>query len=277
MDNDEFGEALQRTLSNLRIGNFGDTVKEYNNSLTTLVESKSPKVTRKVKIVENAPWFDAEYRELRKERRRAEKRYKRTGDQDDLNSFKELRKKTTLQAKEKRQQYYITQIKEADNKPKKLFNVVKTLMNAHKVSILPTSTSDTQLANDFLTYFKEKIAKIRKAFPPHKANSPPPDLGIQHMFSTFEPATEEEIREIVKSFGVNCSPEDPIPIGILKDHTDTLIPYWLELVNLSLSTGSMESIKSAVIGLLLKEATDVVDAKVYKHFRKLGSMPLIRH
>ena len=74
VDNDEFGEALQHTLSNLRIGNFGDTVKEYNNSLTTLVESKSPKVTRKVKIVENAPWFDAEYRELRKERRRAEKR-----------------------------------------------------------------------------------------------------------------------------------------------------------------------------------------------------------
>ena len=65
--NDEFGRALQDVLTNLHIGNFGETVKEYNDSLSALVDNEAPKVTRKVKIVENAPWFDAEYKELRKE------------------------------------------------------------------------------------------------------------------------------------------------------------------------------------------------------------------
>ena len=131
-------------------------------------------------------------------------------------------------------------------------------MDVQKVSALPSSTSDTQLANDFQSYFKEKIAKIRESFPtPVYTTSTP--IGNQLLFCTFEPATEEEIREIVKTYGVSCSPEDPIPIEILREHIDTLIPFWLELVNLSLRTGSMDCLKSAVIGPLLKEADDVVD------------------
>ena len=272
VNNDEFGKALQDVLTNLHIGNFGETVKEYNDSLSTLVDNEAPKVTRKVKIVENAPWFDAEYKELRKERRRAEKKFKRTGIEADHEDFKELRKRTTWCAKEKRKQHYISQIKKADNKPKMLFNVVKTLMNAQRVTMLPTATSDKQLANDFQLYFKEKIAKIRESFPPPETHIENPASQNQPMFSIFEPATEDEIRGIVKSYGVSCSPEDPIPGVILQDHIDTLIPYWLELVNLSLSTGSMDCLKSAVIGPLLKEADEIVDVEVYKNFRPVSNL-----
>ena len=273
VNNNEFRECLLNTLSNIHIGNnFGEAVSEYNSNLSALVENIAPKITKTVKIVNNAPWFDTEYKTLRRERRRAEKKFKRTLDEDDKNAFKELRKGTTAVAKEKKQQYYINQIRNANNKPKMLFNVVNTLMDAENSSVLPTSTSDTKLANDFQTYFKEKILKIRESFPPPEPTSTPLLPGNIHDFSTFEIATEDEIRKIVQSYGVSCSPEDPIPIKILIENIDILIPYWLELVNLSLSTGSIDCLKSAVIGPLLKEADDVVDADIFKNFRPVSNL-----
>ena len=68
-----------------------------------------------------------------------------------------------------------------------------------------------------------------------------------HVLSTLEAATEEEIRLVISTRGINCSPEDPVPIALLKNNLDTFIPIWLELVNLSLRQGSMECLKNAVV------------------------------
>ena len=76
----------------------------------------------------------------------------------------------------------------------------------------------------------------------------------------------------MKEYGISCSPEDPIPIRILSDHVETLVPLWLELVNLSLSTGSMDCAKSAVTGSQLKEADGVVDVEVFKNFRPVSNL-----
>ena len=54
-------------------------VKGYNTILSELVDAVAPTKTRKVKLVPEAPWFDAEYAEQRKIRRKAEKKYRKTG------------------------------------------------------------------------------------------------------------------------------------------------------------------------------------------------------
>ena len=74
------------------------------------------------------------------------------------------------------------------------------------------------------------------------------------------------------SFGVKSSPEDPIPAKVLNDNIDILLPYWLILVNLSLSTGSMECLKSSVVGPLLKEADELVDTDEYKNYRPVSNL-----
>ena len=203
-----------------------------------------PEVTKQIKIVTSAPWFNSEYADLRKQRRKAEKKYKRTGDPNDRDAFHELRKKTTVLARETKEQFYIKKIQEATNKPKELFKVINTLTDKEKVSILPKANSDSELANDFLHYFKNKISKIRESFSDNTSKSPKGHLpeNIKYL-CTLEEATEDEIRSIVKSFGVKSSPEDPIPAKVLIDNIDLLLPYWLILVNLSLSTGSMECLK----------------------------------
>ena len=269
----EFKERLSAALESVNIGeNFGEAVTEYNGCLEAVVQELSPSVTKKVKIVDNARWFDSEYKNLRRERRKAERKSKKSKNQEDIDTFKELRKKTTLMAKEKKQQHYITEIENAKNKPKMLFKVVQSLMDTERKNALPTSTSDKKLANDFQQYFKDKIVKIRETFPQQETTHTHSLSGNIKEFSTFELATEEEIRTIVKKYGVSCSPEDPIPTKLLNEHVETLIPYWLELVNLSLSTGSMDCVKSSAVVTLLKEADEALDPEIFKNFRPVSNL-----
>ena len=79
----------------------------------------------------------------------------------------------------------------------------------------------------------------------------------------------------MKSFGIKCSPEDPIPADVLAENIDIFVPYWVVLVNLSLSTGSMDCLKSAVIAPLLKEADDLVDTEIYKNYRPVSNLIFI--
>ena len=71
---------------------------------------------------------------------------------------------------------------------------------------------------------------------------------------------------------MSCSPEDPVPVKLLNEHLDTFIPYWVELVNLSLTTGSMDCLTSAVIIPLLKEADGIVDTELYPNFRPISNL-----
>ena len=81
---------------------FGENMKMYNTVLGDLVEEKAPLQKLSVKVVSSAPWFDKEYRELRRQRRKAEKTYKKTKSPDDKEIFTRLRKQTTQLAHNKK-------------------------------------------------------------------------------------------------------------------------------------------------------------------------------
>ena len=109
-----------------------------------------------------------------------------------------------------------------------LFKVVNTLMDREQVTVLPTANSDTLLDNNFQLYFKDKILKIRKSFISMDITSTETLPESIQRFNTFELATEDEIRAIVRSFGVSCLPEDPLPAKLMTAHIDVLLPYCLD-------------------------------------------------
>ena len=49
---------------------FGDNMRRYNTVMGELVDMEAPLKNRSIKEVPSAPWFDGEYRELRKQRRK---------------------------------------------------------------------------------------------------------------------------------------------------------------------------------------------------------------
>ena len=85
---------------------FGDDMRRYNTVMGELVDMEAPLKSRSIKEVPSAPWFDGEYRELRKQRRKAEKKFKQSQTAADKENFIELRKQTTLLTHKKKCKHY---------------------------------------------------------------------------------------------------------------------------------------------------------------------------
>ena len=98
---------------------------------------------------------------------------------------------------------------------------------------------------------------------------------ILHPEHNFELATIEELQDIVTKFGIKCSAVDPIPAKLLSSIVDICLPVWLEIVNLSLSTGNMDCLKSAVITPILKQMDDMVDIEIYKNYRPVSNLTFV--
>ena len=62
--------------------------------MSSLVDSHAPVKTKTIKIPK-APWFDVEYKNLRKKRRKAEKKYRKSFSEQDKQVYIDLRKQTT--------------------------------------------------------------------------------------------------------------------------------------------------------------------------------------
>ena len=166
-----------------------------------------------------------------------EKRYHRTGKEEDKDEFKRLRSESTKLAKVKKINLIRKKIEEGSSKA--LYQVVNNLTDNEKERVLPTAKTDEDLANKFLQYFQQKIEKIRSKFTSQgeekEANLNP---NIQQL-SSFRPTTEEELRKIISEHGIKCSPDEPLPPEVLTTNIDTFLPFWVEIVNLSLQVGKM--------------------------------------
>ena len=276
VNKEAFKNELMDALATIPMNNdLGTVVTDYNNKMSKLMNEHAPQITREVKIVPTAPWFDAEYKETRKQRRKAEKKYKITRNQADRDAFTSLRKQTTQMAKSKKKQHFIEKIQSARDSQKTLYKVVNSLLDVKQESSLPTAETDVELAENFQTYFRDKIQKIRETFTSTDNRSHPPRNPNLILLDKFDEVTEDELRAIISSYGISCSPEDPLHAGLLSLNIDVMLPFWLELVNLSLSTGSMECLKSAVVAPLLKELDDFVDKEVYKNYRPVSNLVFV--
>ena len=252
----------------------GESINLYNSCIRELVEKYYPPKTKQIKVMPHAPWFDSEYQKLRSQRRKAEKKSKKTKLPADREEFVKLRKETTQLALRKQKSYYERKIGDCTGQ-KEMYSCVNRLLDRKQESVLPEHTSSFELANKFAKYFKEKIQKIRDSFPAVRSQTETEDHFEGTPLVEFQPATEEEIRTIVLEYGIKCAPHDPVPANLLKSTYDVFVPIWTDLVNLSLSQGSMECLKSGVLLPLIKELSSITDTDVLKNYRPVTNLQFV--
>ena len=249
---------------------FGENVTRYSELMKELIDDQSQEKTKLIKVVPDSPWFDYDYQEKRKERRKAEKKYKKSKLPEDQVKFTVLRKETTNLAYTKKKEFYTRKLKEGNSKT--MYSVVNKLLDKKQERVLPDAKSDKELADGFVKYFSEKIAKIREKFTAEHVNKSTALPSNVTPLSEFEETTEEEIQHIVNTYGVKCSPEDPVPVNVLKGSLDVFVPIWRDLVNLSLRTGSIECLKSSAVIPTIKEMDDIMDKDMYKNYRPVSNL-----
>ena len=266
----EFSQAFKVQPTSL----FKHNIESYNRTLENLVQKHAPIKSRNVKIVAESPWFDCEYESLRKRRRKAEKEYRKSGLEIHKQNYINLRKQTTKLASKKKKDYYSSKLQTGGNKI--TYSTVNKLLDNRPEVVLPESNGNEELANDFMKFFVDKIKKLREQF---DAETDVLNLvstaNLHQNLSEFEPATIDEIVQIAHSHGIKCSVEDPAPQQILNDNVEFFAPVWTELVNISLSQGSMECLKSAVLQPLIKDLDELVDRDNFKNYRPISNLVFI--
>ena len=81
-----------------------------------------------------------------------------------------------------------------------------------------------KIAERFNNFFKDKIKNIRQSFKPYPP-SDRPSGSLNYNLRQFGPTNRDEIKTIILEKGINCSPEDTIPIKLLMNNLETFIPW----------------------------------------------------
>ena len=271
MDSEMFNNNLCKILQDIKVsGSFRASVMDLSQSVATILDEHAPFMTKRISVVDRAPWFDQEYRDLRKLRRVAESKKYRSG-QNYLH-YKSLCEKANKLAKLKKKEYLEKKISNSSHKTRTLYKTVNRVLDRKQESLLPDFTEDiSKLAEDFNQYFTDKIDNIRNNIP---IASEPLKSGTSSPFLVeFEPTNETEIRDIIKESGINCSQADILPQNLYKENIESLIPVLVKLVNLSMSSGCMDGVKLADIVPLLKD--DKLDCNVLKNYRPVSNLTFL--
>ena len=282
INHEAFSADLHNRILSSNINNeseFGMAVLSYNAVLTSVLDLHAPLLNKTIKDVPRAPWFDREYSDLRRKRRKAEKQFRQTKLMVHKMEFIRLRKLTTALALRKKVQHCRSNINKAGSSIKALYSTVNKLIGKRNKPLLPTAESDTALANEFGTFFTSKVNKIRCNIEKKVASTSSETLITYHHdvsfteLNSFDPATDHEIREIIQTHGLKCCFSDPLPDTLANSHTDLLIPVWTHLVNLSLHSGTMENLKHADIIPILK--AHGLDSELHRNFRPVSNLQFL--
>ena len=211
---------------------------EFDNVLSNLLDRHAPLISKSVSLRPHAPWYDDAIRNQKRERRRYERQYCKSGLEvhrqmyrDQCNIYAEMVDKA-------KSNYHRQQIKDCDQKL--LFRQVDKICSGGSEKVLPSYEDAEELANDFANFIEDKIRKVRNKLDniPTSSTSPSHDLhDCSSSFSKFNRLSEEDIEGIImKSPNSSCS-LDSIPTWLLKECLPELLPFITHIVNRSLLSG----------------------------------------
>ena len=277
-----FATELENGLSSIKFNEncFESVLSQYNTKCSEILDDHAPLIIKKIKDRKCAPWFDGEYKCMRALRRKAEKTWKTSKSNNDQfekqnhENFCMLRDKCTKLADQKKLAFFQEQFKMHSFSSKSLFKFVDNFLDKGQELILPPSTSIKEIVDKFNSFFHDKINKIRSNF----ENTPNSNFlcenGYQsEQLTSFIPATEQEISDILNDTEFKLSSVDPIPASLLKENLDMIIPHLCDIVNLSLSSGNIEGAKIAHITPLIKDSS--LDNSILNNYRPISNLSFV--
>ena len=179
-------------------------------------------------------------REARRKTRSHERRFRKQRSVQDYERFKSSFTSWRNQLKHAKHQYLSDLISDNRDDSKALFRSMNKVLNRVKSNPLPDHSSAKELANEFGSFFKSKIDKIRSNFDDDiDASFTLDSTHVQTPMDTFRSIPVNEINSIIdKALDKSCD-LDPLPTGLLKKWADILSPVISRIVNLSLLTSTV--------------------------------------
>ena len=250
-------------------GSVDELANRYITGLQNLVDIHAPVVSKVVKLRPHAPWYNESIREAKQQRRKSERRWRRTHLEIDRQSFRQQCSTLSKLLYTTKTTFYSNKVSECKNDIKSLFKITDNLLRDKGKQILPSSDNNTVLANSFGAYFEEKISKIREHFVSTPVHTD--EQSHDSLLCSFHPASNTEINNIIMKCANKSCELDPIPTWLLKKCLSVLLPLITKIVNMSLTTGTFpECYKDAIIRPLLKKSN--MDPENMNNYRPVSNL-----
>ena len=279
IERDLFIEDIRRSdLMTLAAGDLtsestGEAARRYDSVLTALLDIHAPAKNVVITDRQNAAWYSPELRAAKQERRRAEDLWRKTKLQVHENAFRSVKNDYNRRVREARSKYLQEAIRENADNPRHLFTTTSRLIGNKKERALPSGRSDAQLAQEFATFFMEKIRLIRDSID-DLASPVDSLLQCESSLDCWTPVSEAEVERIIRASPTKSCPLDPIPTDLLKDCLQILLPPITSIINLSLSTGVVPpNFKIARVIPSLKKPS--LDHNQLNNFRPVSNLPFL--
>ncbi|XP_068728084.1 uncharacterized protein [Montipora capricornis] len=195
----------------------------YNTTLKLLLDEHAPVCSRHVITRPRRPWFNDNIIQARRDRRKAERRWRKTRLPSDLVVFKVKRNYVVHLMNEPRCTHYRQFIDKNSSDQSKLFRASKSLLNLQEDKSLPPHTNASVLANEMGEYFIHKVVAIRSKlagetvphavsteYEPHGSSSTDDVVTL----SEFQSLSEEAVRKMAVASMKTCA-LDPFSSSIL--------------------------------------------------------------
>ena len=274
IDFDCFSEEVRASaLFNHPSSDLQTLVSRYNSVLSALLDKHAPLKSKCVTIRPSSAWFTPEVSEEKRKRRGLERRWLKSGlEIDQINYVYQCRVVTNLIDKLK-SSYYTAIIQENASDQKTLFTCVNKLLQKKTEQRYPTTQSNDILANRFADFFHVIHQNLNVRLQSADV-TPCPDEVCSTELHEFSMVSEEEVRGFaLKSLRKSCS-LDPLPALVIKECFDMFIPVITQIVNLSLTLGTMpESLKLAELLPSLKKHD--ADHEIFQNFRPISNLPMV--
>ena len=268
-----FSELCQNTPDTL-----DELVNSYSTTLAQALDRHAPLRTNVIRSRPLVPWFNEEIKAARREKRNAERKWRRTGSREDMLAYKAKKNDGNALMNEARRKFYHNFIQDNSCSQRHLFSAAKKLLSqGDNRAVYPPVDDNIKLANQLGTFFIQKIETIGSnldnmaqglpAFPDdHAPVSPPP-------FRKFSPLTEEKVRKLMNSSTKKSCTLDPMPTSLVMDYIDLLLPIITKIINLSLESGLFaDDWKCAlVLPLLKKPGLELL----YKNYRPVSNLQYV--
>ena len=123
-----------------------------------MLDRHAPIMTKTITVRPLVPWSDDEIREARRERRKAERRWRYARSLSDLAVFKGKKNHAIHLINEVRKGFYTNVINENSSSQRDLFNATRKLLKQDNETLFPPFKDKLQLANEMGDFFVKKIS-----------------------------------------------------------------------------------------------------------------------
>ena len=225
------------------------------------------------------PWYSEEIREAKRQRRKAEKRWRVSRLDSDLAVFKAKRNATTRLMNKARSEFYSNFIDENSGDQRRLFRASQRLFNRTVDDGHPPHLDSTAFSNDLGKYFVQKIETIRRQLDTDPADShlvcdtlSAAEAESAPSFPTFTILSDSDVKLLIQNCALKSCPLDPMPSTLVSKY-EVLFPVLTNIINTSLPSGHFPELwkEALVFRLLKKPGLDLL----FKNFRPVSNLPFV--